>query len=73
MDLTLFILFIGLIISIYYFIGVMNDLKKEIRNLNTCVNNNNDSNQMNQINQSKINDSLIHTLKSGLEFLKNFI
>jgi hypothetical protein len=70
MDLTLFILFIGLIISIYYFIGVMNDLKKEIRNLNTCVNNNNDSNQM---NQSKINDSLIHTLKSGLEFLKNFI
>jgi hypothetical protein len=66
MDLTLFILFIGLIISIYYFIGVINDLKKEIRDLNTCSNKSGTT-------EIKNNTNITDTIKSGLEFLKNFI
>ncbi len=65
MDFTLFILFIVVIISIYYFIGVMNDLKKEIRDLNTC------SNKSNQ--EIKNQGNITESIKSGLEFLKNFI
>ncbi len=68
MDLTLFILFIILIISIYYFIGVMNDLKQEIRELNTCSNK-----SSNQINETKNSGNLTNTIKSSLELLKNFI
>ncbi len=68
MDLTLFILFIILIISIYYFIGVMNDLKKEIRDLNTCSNK-----SSTEINQTNNTGTLTNTIKSSLELLKNFI
>ena len=67
MDLTLFILFILLIISIYYFIGIINELKTEIKSLNTCMNKSNDV----HINENKNN--LSDTIKSSLEFLKNFI
>jgi hypothetical protein len=68
MDLTLFIIFVILIISIYYFIGVMNDLKKEIRDLNTCSN----KSSAETIDNKK-EGNMTETIKSGLEFLKNFI
>jgi hypothetical protein len=67
MDLTLFILFIILIISIYYFIGIINELKIEIKSLNTCMNKSSDI----HTNENKMN--LSNSIKSSLEFLKNFI
>lgn len=69
MDLTLFILFIGLIISIYYFIGVLNDLKLEIKNLNVCSKQTNNSVNIPENKEYPI----IQSIKNGLELLKNFI
>jgi len=65
MDFTLFIMILLLIITIFYGINILKDVKKDIKKINNI--NNND------IKEESDLKTIINYIKDWLEYIKNFI
>jgi|688.fasta_scaffold619793_2 hypothetical protein len=67
MDLTLFIVLVVLILVIIYFSNIINNLRKDIRNMNLCSNN---EKKEEFIDENKV---IIESITNGLNYLKNYL
>jgi hypothetical protein len=67
MDLTLFIVLVLLIVVLIYFSNIINNLRKDIRNLNLC--------SKNEKKEKFIDDNkvMIDSITNGLNYLKNYL
>lgn len=69
MDLTLFLVIIILIIVIIYFGNIINNLRRDIKNLNICAN----IEKKENFEFKDDNKIIIDKITNGLSYLKNFL
>lgn len=67
MDLTLFIVLVFLSIIFIYFTNILNNLRKDIRNMNICANVSKKENIIDDKN------NIIDNITHGLSYLKNYL